>query len=200
MSVPTGSATSPIAVEEYRALRATIRERGTVRLIVTALTFFVWPPLLASIASPPAPPWLALLPLVVLWGGFEAIYALHVGVERVGRYLQLHYEAADTLPAWERTAMQLGTLPGATTGADPLLFRLFLLATLVDLAPLVPVAARVEDSTVLTVQLVVVSLLHFAFLMRVLQARRFAIAQRARDLHLFTQLRDGRGPVQAPPA
>ena len=33
---------SPLSIEEYRALRATIRERGTARWIVIALTFVAW--------------------------------------------------------------------------------------------------------------------------------------------------------------
>ena len=36
---------------------------------------------------------LSLVSLSVLVGGFEAIHALNVGVERIGRYLQVYYEA-----------------------------------------------------------------------------------------------------------
>jgi len=51
-------------------------------------------------------------------GGFEAIHALHVGAERIGRYLQVYYEDAPDAPRWETTAMAVGpALPGG--GIDP---------------------------------------------------------------------------------
>jgi hypothetical protein len=46
----------------------------------------------------------SLIPLVVLAGGFEAIASLHLGVERIGRYVQVRFEgdygdASRCLPA-----------------------------------------------------------------------------------------------------
>lgn len=181
---------SALALEEYRSLRATIRERGTARLIVSALTFLAWPALLALIATTGRGPEFVLLPLLALWAGFEVVLAIHIGVERIGRYVQLHYETADGLPAWERTAMQLGQLPHAATGSDPLLFRLFVLATLLNLLPLVPHAVAQSSSpavTAMTVPLVVALVLHVTFLIRLTQGRRFTRHQRARDLELLTR-------------
>src|SRR5260370_36347679 len=93
----------PRRVEEYRALRATIRERGTTRTWVFVVGLAVWAGLaLAAVAIGPLPA-LALLPLLVLGASFEAVYALHVAVERIGRYLQTFHD--DT---WEHTAMAFG--------------------------------------------------------------------------------------------
>ena len=47
---------------------------------------------------------LGLTLLAILVGGFEAIHALHVGAERIGRYLQVYYEDTPDGPRWETTA------------------------------------------------------------------------------------------------
>jgi hypothetical protein len=186
--MPTQPAVSELAVEEYRALRATIRERGTIRMIVSLLTFLGWPVLVALVARPlPGPEWV-LLPLVGLWAGFEVVLAIHIGVERIGRYVQVHYESAEQpLPAWEQTAMRLGRQPAAATGSDPLLLRLFVLATLLNLMPLAPYALAQPSPATLTVQLAVTVVLHVAFFIRLAQALRFTRGQRARDLELFSR-------------
>ena len=43
-----------------------------------------------------------LVPLLVLAAGFEAIFALHINVERIGRYLQVFHEqeAAGSTSPW----------------------------------------------------------------------------------------------------
>ena len=77
-------------------------------------------------------PLLALIPLVVLGGGFEAVWGLHVGVERIGRFIQVTYESAQDGASWETTAMRASPgLPGG--GADPLFTVVFAAATLVNL-------------------------------------------------------------------
>src|SRR3954462_14836108 len=88
--------------EEFAALRATIRERGTVRMVLLPIAFGLWGG--AAIATPAAIqlPIGALLPLLVLAAGFKAIYALHINVERIGRYLQVFYE---TDGGWAPTAL-----------------------------------------------------------------------------------------------
>ena len=55
-----------------------------------------------------APPVATLLPLLVLAVVFEAIFAIHTGVERVGRYLQVYFEAPDETARWENVAMAYG--------------------------------------------------------------------------------------------
>ena len=78
---------------EYSALRATIRERGTARVCVFAAGVAAWGALTVATAVLASTPLATLLPLVVLASVFEAVFALHAGVERVGRYLQVFYEA-----------------------------------------------------------------------------------------------------------
>ena len=61
-------------------------------------------------------------PLLVLAGTFEAVFALHAGVERIGRYLQVFHD--DT---WEQTAMAFGP---PLAEQEPILFAgVFGLAT-----------------------------------------------------------------------
>lgn len=186
--MPAPFPVSDLALEEYRALRATIRERGTIRMIVSLVTFLGWPALVALAARPLLSPEFVLLPLVALWAGFEVVVALHIGVERIGRYVQVHYESAELpLPAWEQTAMRVGQQPAAATGSDPLLLRLFVLAALLNLMPLAPFALAQPPQSTLTVQLSVTVVLHVAFLIRLAQARRFTRRQRTRDLELFSR-------------
>ena len=121
-------------VEEYKALRATIRERGSVRTCVFVAGIAAWA-LVALAATFVAIPLMAVLPLILLAGTFEAVFALHVGVERIGRYLQVFYE-----DRWEQTAMAFGP-PLAGTGSDPLFATIFGLATMGNLAPVLAAAA-----------------------------------------------------------
>src|SRR3954470_4153172 len=72
-------------LEEYRALRDTIRERGTARHWIVVVGFGLWGALALAVAVLAAPPVATLLPLLVLAVVFEAIFAIHTGVERVGR-------------------------------------------------------------------------------------------------------------------
>jgi hypothetical protein len=122
-------------------------------------------------------PLATLLPLLVLAATFEAVFALHVGVERIGRYLQVFY--AD---AWERTAMAFGA-PLAGTGADPLFALFFGLATVFNFAPLLLVGPA-------TSELVVIGGAHALLLWRIAVARRAASRQRASDLARFQRLYD----------
>src|SRR5439155_3058751 len=69
--------------EEYRALRATIRERGTTRVWLFVVGLAVWAALVVATAALAALPIATLLPLLLLAAVFEAVFALHVGVERI---------------------------------------------------------------------------------------------------------------------
>jgi len=80
--------------EEYRALRATIRERGTARVCLFAGGFAAWGALTLAAATMASTPLATLLPLLVLAALFEAIYAptsgrahrpLHSGLPRKRR-------------------------------------------------------------------------------------------------------------------
>src|SRR5439155_21852130 len=96
-------------IEEYRALRATIRERGTARAWIVVIGFGIWGGLVMATVSIASLPEATLLPLLALAAVFEAVFALHTGVERVGRYIQVFYEGetSDSLN-WEKTAMAFG--------------------------------------------------------------------------------------------
>src|SRR5258705_9989011 len=88
--------------QEYAALRATIRDRGTVRMILLPVTFGLWAGAAVATTAAIQLPITALLPLLVLAAGFESIYALHINVERIGRYLQVFHEPGG---GWEHVAM-----------------------------------------------------------------------------------------------
>lgn len=190
---------SPLSVEEYRALRATIRERGSVRWIVIAVTFVGWAwlvapteSLLAAPAGVLATPLFSLVPLLVLAAGFETVFGLHVGVERVGRYLQARYESPDgALPQWEHEAMAAGDRPELRSGIDPLASWLFVTAALINLTPfLAPgYGMRLDQSAIHVFQILISLLGHGLFVRRVVMARRFAAGQRSEDLRFFARAR-----------
>jgi hypothetical protein len=173
---------SPLAVAEYEALRATIRERGTTRWIVIAVTFVAWATLAIVASSGAAWPFAGVFPLLVLAAGFETVFGLHVGAERVGRYIQVRFESAGRVPpGWEHAAMAVGREPSLQTGSDPLAASLFILAAIVNLAP----AAQWHASLGNPLVVALLTAVHLAFLTRVFRARQFAAAQRAADLAFF---------------
>ena len=164
-------------LEEYKALRATIRQRGSVRPCVFVTGLAAWG--LVSLATTfVSIPLTTLLPLVLLAGIFEAVFALHVGVERIGRYLQVFYE-----DRWEQTAMAFGA-PLAGTGSDPLFVVFFGLATLCNFMP-------VLQAEPVRVELAVIGGAHALFIIRLVVARQAAGKQRDADLERFRQLKQG---------
>jgi hypothetical protein len=172
------------ARDEYAALRATIRERGTVRVLLFIAVLGLWGGLVVATAAAITLPVAALIPLIVLAGGFEGIAALHIGVERVGRYLQVRFEGdlADSTEApsgWERTSMAWGgRFPGS--GTDPLFTTSFFVATTVNY---IPVALTGE-----TAELVLLAVAHLAVAWRIIRVRAWAARQRAEDLERFRLL------------
>ena len=163
--------------QEYEAMRATIRERGTARMVLLPLVFIGWAGTAIATAAVITVALSTLVPLMVLVAGFEAIFALHINVERLGRYLQVFHEADG---GWEPFAMRFARrFPG--TGPDPLFSRLFVLATSVNFLP----AALGGEP----IELVVLALLHLVFINRVRLARLVAARQRAEDLERFGALR-----------
>jgi hypothetical protein len=172
---------TPREQEEYRALRATIRERGTARVVVFAGGTVAWAALAFAVAAVGSPPVATLLPLLVLAAVFEAVFALHVGVERVGRYLDVWFG-----DEWERTAAAFGRPDGAAT-IDALFAIIFLLAALVNLSP----AALAQPTLP---EIVFIGGAHALFVIRVAVARRVASAQRAVDLARFKQIKESLPP------
>lgn len=162
--------------EEYRALRATIRERGTTRVWVFFTGVTAWA--LSTIATVVliVPPAVVLVPLLALAATFEAVLALHVGVERVGRYLLVFFD-----DDWERAAGAFGRPPGAI-GPDPLFTVYFLLAALLTLLPLAGTALTLQE-------LGGVGIAEAAFFARVVSARIACGRQRTIDAERFAYLR-----------
>jgi hypothetical protein len=169
-----------LAESEFTVLRETIAARGTTRMVLLPVTFLGWAALTVVLLLFGELPVAALLSLAVLVAGFEAIHALHVGVERIGRYLQVAYEGEPDGPKWETTAMAVGpALPGG--GIDPLFSVVFVCAAMINLVPpLLPGPTPLE--------MWVVAVPHAAFVVRVLRARGAAARQRAVELESFKAL------------
>jgi hypothetical protein len=164
--------------DEYRALRATIVQRGTARMLLAPATIFIWAAIAVATAAVITVALSTLVPLLVLAAGFEGVFALHMNVERIGRYLQVFHEEDGA--EWEHVAMGFGRqYPG--TGTDPLFVRLFVTATSINFLP-ITLGGTVPEIAVLAV-------LHFLLLFRIRSARLTAGAQRQADLERFTALR-----------
>lgn len=165
---------------EFRVLRQTVAGRGTARVVILPVTLLAWAALAVTLILFSELPVTALLPLAVLAGGFEAIHALHVGVERIGRYLQVFYEEQGNGAHWETTAMQVGpALPGG--GVDPLFTGLFLSATALNLVP-----ALLPAPT--TIEIAVIGAVHAVVALRIVRARLVAGRQRGVELERYRQL------------
>lgn len=171
-----------LSEQEYVVLRQTIASRGTVRVVLLPLTLLGWASLSVVVLVFAELPVAAVLSLAVLVGGFEAIHALHVAVERIGRYLQVYYETDPAGPHWEQAVMAVGpSLPGG--GIDPLFTLIFVCAALINL-----LEAVVPGPTHLEIG--VVGAFHVLFIYRVIRARGAAARQRAVELESFRALKD----------
>jgi len=200
--------------DEYIALRATIRERGTARVCVFAGGIAAWAALSIATAALAPTPVAVLCPLLVLAAVFEAVFALHVGVERIGRYLQVFHEgpngsggsepsgvsegsgsSADARAAGSRAPLDASARGagwehaamafGRPKGAASVDPLFTVIFFLAALFNLVP-ALILEP---LRVELVFVGGAHALFALRLLVARHAASTQRAIDLERFQQLK-----------
>ena len=183
------SALSSLALAEYRELRATIRERGSLRHLTIVITFSVWTATMLWAASAFAVPIFFVLPLVVLVAGFEVAFALHVAVERIGRFIQVRYEGEVGSPvSWERTAMSL-RVPGG--GIDPLFLNVFLTAAILNLLAgiwMSPVESASSDASFARAELATFVGAHALAVVRWVSAARYARSQRVRELAAFEEL------------
>jgi hypothetical protein len=170
---------------EYLALRQTIATRGTMRVVLLPVTLISWAVTALLLLLFSSQPVAAVFSLAMLAAGFEALHALHAGVERIGRYLQVYYEGDPDAPQWETAAMAVGpALPGG--GIDPLFTIVFLSAAVLNVIPaLVPQPTPAE--------LGVIGALHVIFLIRVIRARIAAARQRAVELESFRAVRTTQG-------
>ena len=164
--------------DEYSALRATIRERGTARVCLFAGGIAAWAAATIATTALATTPLATLLPLIVLAAVFEAVYALHIGVERIGRYLQVFHEGSG---GWERAAMAFGR-PKGSAKTDALFTVIFVLVALFNVMP-----ALILDPQ--RVELVFVGGAHALFVLRLIVARHAASTQRAIDLERFQTLK-----------
>jgi hypothetical protein len=168
-------------VEEYRALRDTIRERSSARIWVFLAGLVGWGALTIATAALASLPVATFLPLLILAATFEGVFSLHVAVERIGRYIQVFLESDG---GWEHVAMAVGK-PLKGTSSDPLFTAHFIIAVILNIVPaLLAQPVAIEVTVVLTVHLLVV--------VRIVLARRVASHQRGADLKRFTDLRAGR--------
>jgi hypothetical protein len=148
-------------------------------MVLFPVTMIAWATLALVVLTFADAPMAALYPLAALVGGFEAIHALHVGVERVGRYLQVYYENVETGPRWETTVMSVGpSLPGG--GIDPLFSIVFVCAIFVNIVPALALQAKPTAT-----ELGVIGMLHLAVVIRIVRARGAAARQRAVELESF---------------
>lgn len=170
----------PLSETEFAVLRQTIGRRGTTRMALLPVAILGWATLALVLLLFSDLPAAALYPLGMLAAGFEAIHALHVGAERIGRYLQVRYETEPNGPRWETTAMAVGpALPGG--GIDPLFSVIFVAAALANM-----ILVLLPQPT--TLELSVIGVLHALFLVRVVRARGAAARQRAVELESFRAL------------
>jgi len=169
--------------EEYRALRATIRERGTSRVWLFVVGLAAWAGLVVATAALAALPVATLLPLLFLAAVFEAVLALHTSVERIGRYIEVFLEDAD---GWEHIATAYGR--AFHGGPDPLFTLVFAGAAILNFVP----ALLAEP---VLIEVLVIGVAHLLFVVRIAMARREAGRQRAADLERFEKLKGDRPPL-----
>ena len=175
---------------EYSAMRDTIRQRGTVRMALIPLIFIGWAATAVAMSAVITVSVSTLVPLLVLAAGFEAIFALHLNVERIGRYLQVYHEADG---GWEHVAMAFGQRYKGG-GPVPLFVQLFVFAASLNFLPVTLVAEDVAE-------VVVLALAHLVFIYRIRTARATSLKQRAADLERFTAIRnDSPASHTTPPA
>jgi hypothetical protein len=168
-------------IDEYNALRATIRERGTARMWVVLAGIVAWAATALATAALAVAPIVTLIPLLVLATTFEITFALHTAVERVGRYIQVFFEESAGAAGWEHRIMEFGRAAARPSSTDPLFVRTFLIAALLNLLT-GAIAAPAP------VEWVVLGLAHALLGWRILAARREAAGQRAADLARFREI------------
>jgi hypothetical protein len=171
-----------LSESEFTALRRTIASRGTTRVVLLPVTLIGWAALACTLLFVSDLPIASLFSLAILVAGFEAIHALHVGVERIGRYVQVYYESTENGPQWETTAMGIGpALPGG--GVDPLFTVVFAGAAIINMIPaLLPTPIELRE-------IGVISAVHVAFLVRLVRARGAAARQRAVELESYRAIK-----------
>ncbi len=172
---------TPRDPEEYKALRETIRERGTTRVWMVLAGLTARAGLTIATAALATLPVATLLPLLILATVFEVVFSLHTGVERIGRYIQVFFEEEEEdSRGWEHVAMAYGGAFGG--GGDPVFANSFQIAAVLNFVPAV-------FANPMPIEWAVVGSIHLFFIGRVVLARRQAARQRTIDLDRFRQLK-----------
>jgi hypothetical protein len=185
---------SPLELEEYRQLRATIRERGSLRVTLFVVALTAWAIVAGLVAAILSLPMASLLSLILLIAGFEAVHSLHISVERIGRYLYARYESdpsGDTAgpsesadharPMWETTIGRFGVgHRPSVRPADALFSIVFIAAVAVNFLAATLGATLPE--------LAGIGAVHALVIVRVITARRAAAGQRAEDQKRFEEI------------
>jgi hypothetical protein len=174
---------TPPAFDEYNALRATIRERGTARAWIVLIGTIGWAAVALATTTVATAPLLTFIPLLVLATTFEIAFALHTGVERVGRYIQVFFEEPGGMAGWEHRIMEFGRTSTRRLSPDPLFVRSFLLGVVLNFVTALA-------SGPIAIEWVVLGIAHALLAARILFARREAAGQRAADLARFKEIRD----------
>ena len=176
---------TPTDSDEYKALRATIRERGTTRVWIVLVGSVAWAAAALTTSAVALPPLVTLIPLLVLATTFEITFALHTGVERVGRYIQVFFEDSTVNAAWEHRIMEFGRSGKRRLSTDPLFARSFLIGVVLNLV-------TVLVSGPIAIEWAVLGVAHALLVVRILTARREAAGQRAADLARFQEIKEKR--------
>jgi hypothetical protein len=171
---------SPLPQSEYEALRATIRERGTMRIWAGLSGLVAWGALAIALLITELQGAITLVPFIVLASTFEVNFFVHTGVERIGRYLQVFHEEAAGAIGWETTAMNYGGK--FRGGLDPLFAAIFAVSAALNFLSSLATATRRPGWIALSL------IAHLTFASRIVTARKAAAAQRALDLDRFRSL------------
>lgn len=167
---------------EYEALRATIRERGTLRMCAVLGGLATWGALATALLITELQGAVTLVPFIVLAATFEVNFFVHTGVERIGRYIQVFHEEAAGALGWETTAMTYGSKFPAGGGLDPLFAVLFSVSAALNFLSSLATATRRPGWIALSL------IAHLVFGYRIVAARTFAATQRTLDLERFRSL------------
>jgi hypothetical protein len=159
---------------EYDSLRAAIRVRSVAGPALLVFTILGWAALTLWVFTTDVVSAAALVPLIVLAAGFEALYQLHVHTTRLALYLHVAYDAT-----WETTSLSYRQRFGAF-GSNSLFAALFILATLVNFVPAAVSGAPEE--------LAGIGIAHALLVIRIILASRRATRLEAEDLERFRSL------------
>lgn len=179
----------PLALEEYRQLRAAIGARGQLRVALAFAAIAVWAIVASLLTTGMLVPVGALISLLVLVAGFEAVHALHIGAERIGRYLRVRYESEigrQDGPAWETTIAAFG--PGRLGLGRPAGAQFALLFSLAVAANLL-----VRALGALPIEVGALAVIHGIVILRILVATRASGRQRTDDEARFREILNAPG-------